>query len=135
MAAAAPRRKEQHLDQAQHDDASVGGASTSVVPASQAKKDKIKKKRGPSSAEFRRQIWTLLRIAMPTLFSRGSRLFAAQFCLLVMRTLVTLRCSKLCVYFLTRAIAQGSWKYWVRWLVNFCGWTAGATSCTRRQSS
>jgi ATP-binding cassette subfamily D (ALD) long-chain fatty acid import protein len=25
----------------------------------------------------------------------------------------------------SRAIAQGSWKYWVRWLVNFCGWTAG----------
>jgi ABC-type uncharacterized transport system fused permease/ATPase subunit len=42
-----------------------------------------------------------------------------------MKTFLTVRCSKLSVYFLTRAIAAASWRYWVRWVVSFLGWTAG----------
>jgi len=76
----------------------AGGGSSSASALAKKKKNK----RAASAKEFRRQLLFLLRIVIPNPFCRGARLFAAQFCLLVMRTLVTLRCSKLCVYFLTR---------------------------------
>ena len=77
-----------------------------------------------AGARFWSELSYLCRLAgLSNPFSRGGRLLVAQFCLLVMKTLVTVRCSKLCVYFLTRAIAQASWKYWVRWMFNFLGWT------------
>lgn len=92
------------------------------------KEKKKKKKDGDKvsvGAKFWQDLWALFKIFAPHPFSRGARLLVAQFFLLVMKTLVTVRCSKLCVYFLTRAIAQASWKYWVRWIVNFAGWTIG----------
>ncbi len=88
------------------------------LPAAQVgakHKEKRKRKKGDGEhvrvgLKFWADMWTLLKIFCPHPLSRGARLLAAQFFLLVMKTLVTVRCSKLCVYFLTRAIAQASWK-------------------------
>ncbi|KAJ1482850.1 ABC transporter transmembrane region 2-domain-containing protein, partial [Baffinella frigidus] len=43
----------------------------------------------------------------------AAQLLAAQFTLLVMKTLVTARA----------VFEAASWKYWVRWIFNFLGWT------------
>ena len=70
--------------------------------------------------------WRLTRAS--SLFAaarRGIPLLTAQFLLLMMRTQVTVKTTKVNVYYLTKAISQASWKYWVRWLATFAGW-AGA---------
>eukprot|EP00299_Pterocystis_sp_00344_P012968 c6298_g1_i1.p1 GENE.c6298_g1_i1~~c6298_g1_i1.p1 ORF type:complete len:689 (+),score=170.16 c6298_g1_i1:114-2069(+) len=92
----------------------------------------VKEKREGKSSKsqddgFWKSLFFLLRIAMPSWDSRGTRLFISQFFLLVMRTLVTVRTSKLSVYFLTRAITQASWQYWIRWFVSFSAWTCAGT--------
>eukprot|EP00300_Choanocystis_sp_HF-7_P036960 c5292_g1_i1.p1 GENE.c5292_g1_i1~~c5292_g1_i1.p1 ORF type:complete len:683 (+),score=189.46 c5292_g1_i1:22-2049(+) len=91
-----------------------------LVDGSKPKSDG--KKKPKIAATFWRDAMFLLKICIPSATGRSARLLASQFCLLVMRTLVTVRTSKICVYFLTRAITQGSWKYWVRWLISFFGW-------------
>ena len=75
-----------------------------------------------------KDFWTelayLLRVAFPTAQSRGAQLLGAQFTLLVMRTLLTVRANKVNTFYLTKAISSASWKFWVRWFFNFCGWMA-----------
>ncbi len=56
-----------------------------------------------------------------------SPVLATQFCLLVMRTLVTVRMTKLSTYYLTKAISKASWRHWSRWVFHFGGWCASAT--------
>eukprot|EP00298_Acanthocystis_sp_HF-20_P011614 c19478_g1_i1.p1 GENE.c19478_g1_i1~~c19478_g1_i1.p1 ORF type:complete len:688 (+),score=227.81 c19478_g1_i1:22-2064(+) len=84
---------------------------------------KLKRK---SKEKFGKTFWSdfrmLLKVAVPSVTSRSFGLLLVQFFLLVMRTLVTVRMSKINVYFLTRAIAQASWKYWVRWFYSFSAW-------------
>ena len=86
---------------------------------------KKKKKRGPRGATDK-QFWTelkyLLQIAFPSPTCRGSQLLSAQFSLLVMRTLLTVRANKVNTFYLTKAIATADWKFWVRWYWNFIGW-------------
>lgn len=92
---------------------------------SSSSKDKKKKKRGPRGATDK-QFWTelkyLLQIAFPSPTCRGSQLLSAQFSLLVMRTLLTVRANKVNTFYLTKAIATADWKFWVRWYWNFIGW-------------
>tara|TARA_B100001173_G_scaffold70740_1_gene60077 strand:- start:162 stop:2339 length:2178 start_codon:yes stop_codon:yes gene_type:complete len=89
-----------------------------------AKKSKKKKKgpRGATDAQFWQELKYLLRIAFPTPTCRGSQLLSAQFSLLVMRTLLTVRANKVNTFYLTKAIATADWKFWVRWYWNFIGW-------------
>eukprot|EP00667_Euglena_gracilis_P004532 EG_transcript_4554 len=96
--------------------------------AAEAVHVEISSKRAPkvaANAQFLRDLLSLIRIAVPRPWSRGARLLLGHFLLLVMKTFLTVRCSKLTVYYLTRAIAAASWVYWVRWLVNFVGWMVG----------
>ena len=90
-----------------------------------AKKKKKSKKKGPRGAtdtQFWQELKYLLRIAFPTPTCRGSQLLSAQFSLLVMRTLLTVRANKVNTFYLTKAIATADWKFWVRWYWNFIGW-------------
>ena len=84
-----------------------------------------KKKKGPRGATDK-QFWSelkyLLQIAFPSPTCRGSQLLSAQFSLLVMRTLLTVRANKVNTFYLTKAIATADWKFWVRWYWNFIGW-------------
>ena len=86
---------------------------------------KKKKKKGPRGATDK-QFWSelkyLLQIAFPSPTCRGSQLLSAQFSLLVMRTLLTVRANKVNTFYLTKAIATADWKFWVRWYWNFIGW-------------
>ena len=74
--------------------------------------------------EFWSDVGYLLRAAFPTATSRGGQLLGAQFTLLVMRTLLTVRANKVNTFYLTKAISSASWQFWVRWFFNFCGWMA-----------
>ena len=86
---------------------------------------KKKRKKGPRGATDK-QFWSelkyLLQIAFPSPTCRGSQLLSAQFSLLVMRTLLTVRANKVNTFYLTKAIATADWKFWVRWYWNFIGW-------------
>ena len=79
---------------------------------------------GKVGAEFWNDLGFLLRAAFPSATSRGGQLLGAQFTLLVMRTLLTVRANKVNTFYLTKAISSASWKFWVRWFFNFCGWMA-----------
>lgn len=59
--------------------------------------------------------------------NRGGALLATQLSLLLMRTVLTVKATQTNAYLLTRAIAQGSWSVWSRWVVSFMLWGAGAT--------
>jgi len=74
--------------------------------------------------EFWRELGYLIRVAAPSPGSRGGQLLGAQFTLLVMRTLLTVRANKVNTFYLTKAISTASWKFWVRWFFNFTGWMA-----------
>mmetsp|Transcript_38344 Transcript_38344/g.53238 ORF Transcript_38344/g.53238 Transcript_38344/m.53238 type:complete len:696 (-) Transcript_38344:163-2250(-) len=95
--------------------------------AGEAKRKKTKKPVVDTGPKFRAQLVYLLRIVLPSWRSRGNMLLATQFILLVTRTLITVKTTKLSVFFLTNAISQASWKYWVRWVVNFMGWMGMST--------
>mmetsp|Transcript_14743 Transcript_14743/g.31613 ORF Transcript_14743/g.31613 Transcript_14743/m.31613 type:complete len:743 (-) Transcript_14743:102-2330(-) len=97
------------------------GADGGAVKAKRPRKPKV-------DAQFWRQLAYLLRLAVPGLASRGAALMGAQFMLLVARTLLTVRTTKLSVFYLTRAISQASWRYWARWLVSFTGWMGAAAA-------
>ena len=86
-----------------------------------------KKKKKESTAQFWKELQWLLAVAVPTPSSKGGQLMAAQFVLLVMRTMITVRCTKLNTYFLTRAISQASWPDWTKWVWSFAGWMAAST--------
>jgi|TARA_B110000977_G_scaffold199378_1_gene286558 hypothetical protein len=77
-------------------------------------------------AEFWDEVGYLLRIASPSYCCRFNQLLAAQFSLLVMRTLLTVRANKVNTFYLTRAISTASWKFWTRWFFNFGGWMGSA---------
>ena len=94
-------------------------SSSKTVDAAAAVKKPKKKREG---SKLVADLAFLLRIAAPSMTSRVATLAVAQFFLLVMRTLLTVRAVRLSTYFLTKSISQASWKYWVRWLVNFVGW-------------
>lgn len=73
---------------------------------------------------FYRQLGYLFGIAFRGREGRaGGPLLAAQLLLLLARTQITVKTTQINVYFLTKAISQASWKYWVRWLSSFTGWT------------
>ena len=77
-------------------------------------------------AEFWDELAYLVKIAAPGPFCYFSQLLAAQFSLLVMRTLLTVRANKVNTFYLTRAISTASWKFWTRWFFNFGGWMGSA---------
>ena len=77
-------------------------------------------------AEFWDELGYLVKIAAPSPFCYFSQLLAAQFSLLVMRTLLTVRANKVNTFYLTRAISTASWKFWTRWFFNFGGWMGSA---------
>lgn len=79
-----------------------------------------------TGSEFWATFFNLLSEAFPS-GSRGRGLLGTQFMLLIMRTLLTVRATKLNTYYLTKAISQASWRYWTRWFVNFFGWMATGT--------
>ena len=79
------------------------------------------------SQQFWKELQWLLGVAAPTATSKGGQLMAAQFVLLVMRTMITVRCTKLNTYFLTRAISKASWSDWTKWVYSFTGWMAAST--------
>ena len=77
-------------------------------------------------ADFWKELSYLVKVAMPTPYGRFSQLLAAQFALLVMRTLLTVRANKVNTFYLTKAISSASWQFWVRWFFNFGGWMGSA---------
>lgn len=109
-------------------------ATTTLTKPIEPKGGKGKRGRGDSSlkrkekigAEFWDEVSYLLRIASPSTFCRFNQLLAAQFSLLVMRTLLTVRANKVNTFYLTRAISTASWKFWTRWFFNFGGWMGSA---------
>ena len=85
-----------------------------------------RRKKEKVGAEFWDELAYLVKIAAPGPFCHFSRLLAAQFSLLVMRTLLTVRANKVNTFYLTRAISTASWKFWTRWFFNFSGWMGSA---------
>ena len=83
-------------------------------------------KGGKVGADFWRELEYLVKVAMPTPHCQMAQLLAAQFTLLVMRTLLTVRANKVNTFYLTKAISTASWKFWVRWFFNFGGWMGSA---------
>ena len=77
-------------------------------------------------ADFWKELSYLVKVAMPNPYCRFSQLLAAQFTLLVMRTLLTVRANKVNTYYLTKAISSANWQFWVRWFFNFGGWMGSA---------
>ena len=75
---------------------------------------------------FWKELSYLVKVAMPNPYCRFSQLLAAQFTLLVMRTLLTVRANKVNTYYLTKAISSANWQFWVRWFFNFGGWMGSA---------
>jgi len=83
-----------------------------------------KRKRYKVDGSFFKQLAYLLRIAFGGRnATQGGPLLAAQMLLLLMRTQITVKTTKINVYYLTKAISQASWEYWVKWLAAFSGWT------------
>lgn len=80
-----------------------------------------------SRSKFYSQFMYLLKICVPSVRSYESLLLAVQFFMLVMRTLVTVKLTKMNIQFLTEAIARASWPTWTNWLVNFFYWMIIAT--------
>lgn len=85
-----------------------------------SKKKRAAKKKPPS--EFWGELAYLVKIAIPSPASPGGQLLATQFTLLVMRTFVTVRMTKLSTYYLTKAISKASWRHWSNWAFHFGGW-------------
>mmetsp|Transcript_24698 Transcript_24698/g.84465 ORF Transcript_24698/g.84465 Transcript_24698/m.84465 type:complete len:405 (+) Transcript_24698:27-1241(+) len=83
---------------------------------------------GFTSPSFWKELRYLACVAIPGPTSPGARLLGTQFCLLVMRTLVTVRMTKLSTYYLTKAISKASWRHWSRWVFHFGGWMTSATA-------
>jgi ABC-type uncharacterized transport system fused permease/ATPase subunit len=105
-------------------------ASESSAVAAKGK-NKGKRSRGGGrgdkvGADFWKELSYLVKVAMPTPHCRFSQLLAAQFALLVMRTLLTVRANKVNTYYLTKAISSANWQFWVRWFFNFGGWMGSA---------
>ena len=105
-------------------------ASESSAVAAKGK-NKGKRSRGGGrgdkvGADFWKELSYLVKVAMPTPHCRFSQLLAAQFTLLVMRTLLTVRANKVNTYYLTKAISSANWQFWVRWFFNFGGWMGSA---------
>jgi len=90
-----------------------------------ATEEKDKKPKIATGMRLFKQLWRLLKICSPKLFSRFNLLLVIQFFLLVLRTFLTINCVKNSISTLTEAISRASWKVWVRWFVDFCMWMLG----------
>jgi ABC-type uncharacterized transport system fused permease/ATPase subunit len=101
-------------------------ATEAAAAQAKADREKAKKKpRVPSGMALFRQLFRLLKVAIPTPTCYTAQLLMVQFFLLVMRTFLTITCVKASVSTITQAIARASWEHWVRWLVNFSMWMGG----------
>ena len=113
------------LDLSGKDKDSGAGATTGAVKGKSSRKGGA---RGGAGVKVGKEFWGelgyLIRVAVPSAGSRGGQLLGAQFTLLVMRTLLTVRANKVNTFYLTKAISTASWKFWVRWFFNFTGWMA-----------
>ena len=104
-------------------------SGSSAVAVKSKKKGKRSRGGGRSDkvgADFWKELSYLVKVAMPNPYCRFSQLLAAQFTLLVMRTLLTVRANKVNTYYLTKAISSANWQFWVRWFFNFGGWMGSA---------
>ena len=98
-------------------------------PGSSKRRGRDLKRGGGSQkigADFWKELSYLVKVACPTPHCRFAQLLAAQFSLLVMRTLLTVRANKVNTFYLTKAISSANWKFWVRWFFNFGGWMGSA---------
>ena len=64
--------------------------------------------REPGAPGFWSELGFLLRLGLHS--HKGTQLLGTQFGLLVLRTLLTVRATKLSTFYLTRAISEASWK-------------------------
>ena len=80
--------------------------------------------REPGAPGFWRELGFLLRLGLAS--RKGKQLLGTQFGLLVLRTLLTVRATKLSTFYLTRAISDASWVYWARWCTHFGLWMSSA---------
>jgi len=87
-------------------------------------KKRSKGAREPGSPGFWQELSFLLRLGLKS--RKGGALLGTQFGLLVLRTLLTVRATKLSTFYLTRAISEASWKYWARWTYHFGMWMSSA---------
>jgi hypothetical protein len=99
--------------------ASVASLLHLDIPAAAAAAPRPRKARHTSDDAFWSELRYVLSIALPNgLASKGGALLATQFGLLVSRTLLSVKATKVSTYVLTRAISQASWPYWcVGWQV------------------
>ena len=110
------------------DGAGAAGAGAEK-PGSSKRRGRDLKRGGGSQkigADFWKELSYLVKVACPTPHCRFAQLLAAQFSLLVMRTLLTVRANKVNTFYLTKAISSANWKFWVRWFFNFGGWMGSA---------
>jgi len=95
-----------------------------ATPVARPRKAKLK-----VSDAFWSELRFVLSLAFPRgLWSKGGALLGTQFGLLVARTLLSVKATKVSTYVLTRAISQKSWPYWAKWVTNFFAWMAAATT-------
>ena len=95
-------------------------SGSSAVAVKSKKKGKRSRGGGRSDkvgADFWKELSYLVKVAMPNPYCRFSQLLAAQFTLLVMRTLLTVRANKVNTYYLSKAISSANWQFWVRWFL------------------
>lgn len=97
-----------------------GGATATNKPVAV----KAKRSRAPGEVGFWSELGYLLHLSLAS--KKGATLLSTQLGLLVLRTLLTVRATKLSTYNLTRAIAEASWKHWSRWVVHFGMWMGSA---------
>jgi ABC-type uncharacterized transport system fused permease/ATPase subunit len=106
-----------------------GAGAGAEKPGSSKRRGRDLKRGGGSQkigADFWKELSYLVKVACPTPHCRFAQLLAAQFSLLVMRTLLTVRANKVNTFYLTKAISSANWKFWVRWFFNFGGWMGSA---------
>jgi ABC-type uncharacterized transport system fused permease/ATPase subunit len=101
----------------------VGRRAVAARPPERARAAGRRKRSGK---DFWKELSYLVKVACPTPHCRFAQLLAAQFSLLVMRTLLTVRANKVNTFYLTKAISSANWKFWVRWFFNFGGWMGSA---------
>lgn len=97
-------------------------SASSSAAAAAAKKKRKKKRAQRGDPHFMRKIKRLLKICIPSLYSKEAALLGAHFSFLVLRTLLTIRAQRLNAQYLTSAIARASWETWAKWIAHFGVW-------------
>lgn len=100
-------------------------AALAVQSGGKTKKGARKLRISATSIKFWRMLWTLLKICVPSVTSKGARLLLVQFFLLIARTVLDVKAVKTNIYFLTKAISEASWSYWGRYVASFVMWMFG----------